>query len=105
VRHGDVSSINILDGYQLIDAPDVQSLGTIDADSAGDLYTFDKSGALVYSGGKWMRYPVPEVAASAKFGIFEHLRWFEYPFATDLHPHISAIPTTEGKMLFVLASG
>jgi len=105
VRHGDVSAINILDGYQLNDAPDVQSLGRIDADSAGDLYTFDKSGALVYSGGKWIRYAVPEVAASANFGIFEHLRWFEYPFATDVHPRIDAIPTAAGKMLFVLASG
>jgi hypothetical protein len=103
VRHGDVSAINVLDGFKLVDLPDVQSQGRIDADAAGNLYTFDKSGALVYSGARWRRYPVAEVAGFANFGIFEHLRWFEYPFSTDIHPRVSAAPSTAGKMVFALA--
>src|ERR1700722_18376148 len=51
VRHGDVSSINVLDGFRLSDVPDVKSQGKIDADAAGKLYTFDRSGALVFSEG------------------------------------------------------
>ena len=105
VRHGDVSNLDILDGFTLSKLPDTASLGTINANIAGNLYTFDRSGVAVFSGGKWNHYPVPEVAGFAGFGAFEHLHWFEYPFSTDLHPRISAIPSKGGSMLFALASG
>ncbi|HXJ42119.1 MAG TPA: hypothetical protein VNH18_22770, partial [Bryobacteraceae bacterium] len=103
VRHGDISAINVLDGFKLVDVPDVQSQGRIEADTAGNLYTFDKSGALVYSGTRWNPFPVAEVAGFTQFGIFEHLRWFEYPFSTDIHPRISAALSASGKMVFALA--
>jgi diguanylate cyclase (GGDEF)-like protein len=103
VRHGDVSAINVLDGFHLTSVPDVPSLGRIDADEGENLYTFDKTGVLAYSAGSWKSYRVPEVAGSARLGLFEHFRWFEYPFKTDTHFRVTATPFTAGKILFSLA--
>ena len=102
-RHGDLPSMDILDGFSLSHVPDVPSLGTVNAVASGELYTFDKTGAALYLNGKWYRYPIPEVASFNGFGTFAHLHWFKYPFKTDLNPRISALPFSTGNMLFCLA--
>jgi len=103
VRHGDVATMNVLDGFHLTNQPDVQSLGKIEGDGEEHLSTFDRSGVLVYSKGKWDRHPVAEVTGFTKFGLFEHIRWYEYPFKTDIHPRVAATPSEPGKMLFSLS--
>jgi len=105
VRHGDVTAMDILDGFHLANIPDAPSLGLINASRSENLYTFGRAGVAIFSQGKWNQYGVPDIAKFAGFGTFEHLRWFEYPFNTDLNPRIGGIPTAVGDMLFTFAGG
>ena len=102
-RHGDVSSLTVIDGLHTSRIPDTHSLGLIYENGRGELYTFGPSGMLIYSGSQWTSYSVPEISAFSRFGMFEHFRWFEYPMSPDRDARIDAVPAS-GDHALILTS-
>ncbi|MDE3196898.1 MAG: hypothetical protein KGN84_11175, partial [Acidobacteriota bacterium] len=102
-RHGDVSTMTVIDGLHLSKVPDPKSLGLVYENDGGEFYTFGPSGMLVYSNSRWREYPLPDLWGKANFGIFRTFRWFEYPMAPERDVHVDAVPAS-GDRAIILAS-
>src|SRR5882724_1112424 len=53
VRHGDVNTLEILDGFGATSVPDGHWLGRLYEDDSGALFTFNDRGIAVYRGSAW----------------------------------------------------
>ena len=82
VKHGDVSTATVLDGYQVTATPSRRAFGRLLMSEKGELWTFDTDGILIYDASGWRKYPDPEIAAFAKSSSMHQIPWFEYSISS-----------------------
>src|SRR5438270_7640280 len=61
VKHGDVPTMSVLDGYQIALIPSQHGYGRVLSSPANELWTFDAEGILVYDASGWHKYPDSEI--------------------------------------------
>ena len=82
VKHGDVNSATVLDGYQITKIPSRSAFGRLLVSGKGEVWTFDEEGILIYDPSGWHKYPDPEIAAFAKSSRMHEVPWFEYSISS-----------------------
>ncbi|MEP6715621.1 MAG: diguanylate cyclase [Terriglobia bacterium] len=80
IRHGDVTRISILNGYQVSTVSDSHSFGRVFGDSTGKLWTFGAEGIRIYDGSRWKSFPVREIPEFAQRHPFP-VNWIFYTAA------------------------
>ncbi|MBI3280106.1 MAG: response regulator [Acidobacteria bacterium] len=67
LKHGEVSTLTILDGYSSMHLPDPWMVddGGIVVAKDGEAWSGDRHGIAHYANGQWTQYRIPQVAASA----------------------------------------
>ena len=78
VKHGDVATESVLDGYRVTTIPARHAFGHFLGSGKGELWSFDADGILIYDDSGWHKYPIPEIAAFAKTSPMHQVPWFEY---------------------------
>jgi signal transduction histidine kinase/CheY-like chemotaxis protein len=78
VKHGDVATESVLDGYRVTRIPARPAFGRFLGSGNGELWTFDADGILIYSGSEWRKYRDREIAEFAKTSPMHQMPWFEY---------------------------
>jgi diguanylate cyclase (GGDEF)-like protein len=106
VRHGDVTSLDILDGFSVKAIPDRHWLGRVYEDSEGTLYTYNDRGIATFQNGSWTTSAIPELDAVSALKKFAFRNWFTYPtrrlpVAAD---SAGVVPVGAGRAL-ILAPG
>lgn len=81
VKHGDVATESVLDGYQVDGIPSRRVYGFFPGSNDHELWSFDPDGILIYDAAGWHKYPVPEIAAFAKASHMGRVPGFLYPIA------------------------
>ncbi len=105
-KHGDVDRMSVLDGYSTRQIADPRSLGRVYRSAAGQIWTFDTQRLKQYSGGQWISYAVPELAAVKSIQPFQDHRWFLYPTrdvsASRMPARVSILPQGPNRVLILL---
>ncbi len=78
VKHGDVATESVLDGYQVTKIPAWHAFGRFLGSGNDELWSFDADGILVYGASGWRKYLDPEIAEFAKTSPMHQVPWFEY---------------------------
>jgi diguanylate cyclase (GGDEF)-like protein len=81
VKHGDVATESVIDGFRVAGIPGQKVFGLFPASSDHELWSFDPEGILIYDSAGWHKYPVPEIAAFAKATDMRRVPGFIYSIA------------------------
>ncbi|HEY3826446.1 MAG TPA: hypothetical protein VGL82_17900, partial [Bryobacteraceae bacterium] len=105
VKHGDVATESILDGYRITGIPSQRAFGLFPGSNEHDLWTFDPEGILIYDSAGWHKYPVREIAEFAKSSQMRRVPGFVYPIArfrtTERYERMNVLPIGGGHALLL----
>src|SRR6266567_1286236 len=82
VKHGEVPSESVLDGYQVTGIPSQHAYGKLLSSPEKQLWTFDAEGILVHDAFGWHKYPVSEIAEFAKVSDMPRAAWYLYAISS-----------------------
>jgi diguanylate cyclase (GGDEF)-like protein len=84
VKHGEVPSETLLDGYRINTIPSNHSYGRLlsppqrNGAAEGELWTFDTEGILIHDASGWHKYPDSDIAGFAKSSRMALIPWYLY---------------------------
>jgi hypothetical protein len=87
VKHGEVPSESLLDGYRINTIPSKHGYGRLlsppgtGADK-NELWTFDTEGILIHDASGWRQYPDSEIAEFAKSSRMSLIPWYLYSISS-----------------------
>jgi len=87
VKHGEVPSESLLDGYRINTIPSKHSYGRLLSPPrtgaiANQLWTFDTEGILIHDASGWHKYPDSEIAEFAKSSRMSLIPWYLYSISS-----------------------
>jgi len=91
VKHHEVLSESLLDGYRITTIPSKQSYGRLlspphTGAEGSELWTFDTEGILIHDASGWRKYPDREIAAFAKSSSMALIPWYLYSISSQTPP-------------------
>ncbi len=104
VRHGDVGSFDVLNGFHVSSIPDRHWLGPVYEDGDGTLITFNDRGIATYRTGNWTAHPLPEMDAIAALKKYAFRIWFGYSTRRAVAAADSAavVPVGRGRAIVLV---
>ena len=87
IKHGEVASESLLDGYRVNTIPSQHAYGRLlsparKQESGNELWTFDTDGILVHDASGWHKYPDTEIAEFAKSSQMAMIPWYLYSISS-----------------------